>query len=817
MLLLLILALAGLRWHHSPGSDTAIFLLDRSDSIDAATRRRAAEIIERLAAQTPTKGLVAFAGEPRLISPISTSLDLPEAWPETWQPGETNGGKAINFASAIFRAGTRRHLVLLSDGNFTDDGTVSAARKAAERGITLDVWPIANPASPEVFIDRIEAPPKVRDQERFDLVAHIRSSGATPATARLSLNQFSVAEQTVELTAGRNAITFSNLTVTDPLTTAEVELLPEADTRLENNRASVSLVSQGKPRVLIVDGEPEQIRPLAAALDLQGFDAQIRPVSGLPRSLEDLRQFDIFLLSDVSALSLSQSQMELYRTWVRDFGGGFAMLGGENSFGVGGYYGTPLARMLPVRLEHDDRLETPTVALLIVLDRSGSMNAPVGETTKMALASQGAVFAMEALQNRDQFGVLAVDTVVHALRPLGPLDNPAEARSRILSLTAGGGGIYVYTSLLESFRQLRNTDARIKHVILFSDARDAEEKNAGEHNDGAPAGGGSSFDIVSGMLADRITTSVVALGQDSDQDAEFLKQLALRGNGRFYLTDDARTLPQIFSTETLKVAQSSLLEEPFLPIVVQPGPSIAGLDWSAAPLLLGYNATKAKPTADVLLATERGDPLLATWRAGLGRVAVFTSDAKNRWAGEWLGWGGYGQFWAQLCRSLQSRQDRSQRQIQTVERAGGLDVTIDAATPAGEFPDDQNLTVSLSGAGESTQRQRAEQTAPGRYETHFERIPARAATIAVGAAESGLSPTLLGLHFPLAAEYRSLGSDPASLERVAAAGQGRVLRSGDETLSRGASPTGGYRSLQPWLLAGALLLLPGEIWLRRRE
>src|SRR4029434_2203046 len=230
---------------------------------------------------------------------------------------------------------------------------------------------------------------------------------------------------------------------------------------------------------------------------------------------------------------------------------------------------------------------------------------------------------------------------------------------------------YIYTSLVEAFAQIRDVPARIKHVIVFSDAADAEEKSAGEMGDGTK-GGGSALDLASAMLSAKVTTSVVALGSETDRDTAFLRQLAERGNGRFYLTSDATTLPQIFSTETMKVAQSSLVEEPFLAIPAAKHPIIAGLDWSQSPLLLGYNATKPKPTAEILLATERGEPLLAIWRYGLGQTAAFTSDAKARWASEWLGWPGFGKFWTQLVRGLMRKSDQSTFAIATNEEDEGF-------------------------------------------------------------------------------------------------------------------------------------------------
>ena len=150
-------------------------------------------------------------------------------------------------------------------------------------------------------------------------------------------------------------------------------------------------------------------------------------------------------------------------------------------------------------MEHQDRQDIPRVALLIVLDRSGSMTALVQGQTKMALANQGAVFALNVLQPKDYFGVLAVDVRAHTFAPVAQHPSKDTIAQKVMSITAGGGGIYIYTSLVEAFAQLRDIPARIKHVIVFSDAADAEEKNAGDMNDGT-AGSGTSLDLASAML-----------------------------------------------------------------------------------------------------------------------------------------------------------------------------------------------------------------------------------------------------------------------------------------------------------------------------
>jgi uncharacterized membrane protein len=568
--------------------------------------------------------------------------------------------------------------------------------------------------------------------------------------------------------------------------------------------------------VLIVDADEAQSRPLATALRGEKILVDTRAASGVPRTLEDLQQYDLFLLSDVSALGLSREQMELYRRWVQDFGGGFALVGGENSFGVGGYYRTPIEQMLPVRMEHEDRLDTPSVALLVVLDRSGSMTATVGGVTKISLADQGAVLAMNVLQPRDYFGVTAVDTRPHVVMPLQQVAAKGNIEQKILSINAGGGGIYIYTSLVDAFQQLRDVPARIKHLILFSDAADAEEKNAGEMGDGAK-GAGTSFDIAAAMVAAKITTSVVALGTEQDKDTAFCRMLAERGNGRFYLTSDATTLPQIFATETLKVAQSSLVEEPFLAVPARPSAITAGLDWKSSPLLLGYNATKPKPTAELLLSTERGEPLLATWRYGLGQTAAFTSDAKARWATEWMQWPGFGKFWSQLVRGLMRKSDQASFEVTTTEVGDRLELAIDAVTPDGSFRNQLPISVNALKPDGTSETVTARQDGPGSYRASLALPAEGTSVISVNSPNLPDGGYVFGETRSYPREFLTTETNEPLLRQMATLGGGKFAPTPAEVLSRPTRSTMQRRDLSSWLLGAVLVLFPLDIWLRRRS
>ncbi len=822
LLFCLLLALAGLRWRRESDALSVVFLVDASASVSPEAALQARRFVEQSVKSrggSDTMSAVGFAARPRVWQPASESSQLPATWPEVPEADRnaTDFGRALDFAAAVFPAQSFKRAVLLTDGNDTSGRAEAAAARLTAAGAELYTVPLRNPDRPEVLVGLLQAPRNVKNGQPFDLRANLESNLATGAQVNLYQDNLRLGGRDVALQPGHNEVVFANLAVGGSFSTFEVEVVAEQDTVLENNRARVSVTSSGEPRVLLVDGDESRALPLANALRAGKITVETRGFTGLPRSLEDLQRFDLFLLSDVSALNLNREQMELYRTWVQDFGGGFVMIGGDNSFGVGGYYRTPVEQMLPVRMEHDDRQDTPTVALLVTLDRSGSMSAPVQGQTKISLANQGAALALGVLQPKDQFCLTAVDTKVNLIVPLGRVTSRAAVEQKILGITAGGGGIYIYTALADAFQRMRDANAKIKHVILFSDAADAEEKFAGEMADGAKSGG-NAIDLVGQMLQAKITTSVVALGFERDKDVTFLRLLAERGNGRFYLTNDALNLPQIFTTETMKVAQSSLVEEPFLAKPVGRSPILAGLNWAQAPLLLGYNSTKLKPTADLLLATEIGEPLLATWRYGLGQSAAFTSDAKARWAGGWMDWAGYGKFWTQLVRGLMRPGDASNFQVRLVEGHGNVTLEMEAARPDGSFRNDLAIAATATAPDGTSISRPAKAIAPGRYVAEFPAPTADGTTLFAMSAPGFLErPYVLGYTKPYAREFLKTSTDEEALRTLARIGHGKFDPKPEEIFARPTTKTSHWIDLSGPLLAVALLLLPLDIYLRRRE
>lgn len=807
---LLCLAIAGPRWITKTSDTVVVFLRDISASVNPAASAAAKEFIAAVVKDNEQRSAeVVFAKTPEPTKPLSGQK--PEPRPDT---DATDLSAALEYAAAILPAGRPGRIVLLSDGkNTTGRNPLETAASLAGRGIEIDTRLLLSPDAREVALMSIKAPPSVREGEVFDLTAKLQNTGNTgEATLRLYQNNLLISEIKKDLPAGVSEVVFPNIRAEGRSALYEVEVSPADDTHVENNRRKMALAHGGPARVLIIDRNPVRSETLAAALRDADFDVEVRPTEGLPSTIEDFETFDLVIFAAAPATDFSEGQLSLLVDWVRDFGGGFLMLGGEDSFGAGGYFRTAVADMLPVRIEHQEREETPVVALLVILDRSGSMSAAVGNQIKMNLANEGAALALDVLQPKDLFGVFAVDTRVQDIIPLGKIADKEAAAKRIAGITAGGGGIYIYTSLAEAFPRLRDAQAKIKHIILFSDAADAEEKSPGAQGESS---GVSSFDLAAAMLASRITLSVVALGGEQDRDTSFLRQLAMQGGGRFYLTPDATALPRLFTLETMRATESSLREDAFFATPVGTNPILKGIDWQAAPLLLGLNVFQLKPGAELVLRSEKGDPLFAMWRYGLGHAAAFASDARSQWAAEWLGWPGYAKFWAQAARTLVRSGERRDLSVNIREEDGKLVVETEAIAADGTFRDGLEITATVAAPGVPPDSVRAEQVAPGLYRAAVKTPNAESAMIAAG--ENGGKPVSAAWTRSYPAEYQISTDGAPMLQKIADAASGIYQPEPAEVFRSALRAARTRRELAPFLLGLIVLLWPVDVWLRRRD
>jgi len=609
VVVLLVAALAGISWI-SPNADPfVVFAIDESASIGDAARQYAAKFIKDLRARRGTHplALVRFADD---VGPVSTTGDAKATAPLN-RLG-TDLAAAIRRAATSIPTSYAPRIVLLSDGRETKGNAMQAALIG---GVPIFTVPLPGNDAPEVLVAALEAPSEIRTGEPFFIDVIVHASLENDGFVDIYEDDHLLVSQPYHLAAGETRLRFRHSLTNRRQARITASLRDFRDTRLDNNTVEVILHAAGKPTVLLIQREPESSNHLRWALEEEGIAVDARPVSGLPESLTQLEAFDLLILVDVPALAIRPRQVESIRHYVETLGGGLLVIGGEQAFGLGGYYGSAFEEMLPLRSDFERDQEKPSLTMVLAIDKSGSMT---GE--KMELVKDAARGAVELLGENDSVGVLAFEGDTFWVSDIHPCTDKNYILERIARLSAGGG-TNLYPALNEAYLALEAANSKLKHCIVLSDGNSTP----------------GDFDtLVAAMAAASITVSTVAVGLEADR--ELLQRIAETGRGRYYFCENAASVPQVFARETIVASRSALHEEPFLSHVVRATPVLANIDLEAAPFLLGFVGTRPKATSEVILATDSDEPLLAWWRFGLGTTVAFTSDASSRWAAELLDW-----------------------------------------------------------------------------------------------------------------------------------------------------------------------------------
>jgi uncharacterized membrane protein/uncharacterized protein YegL len=719
---LLALGLARLARTATTQKVATVYLVDVSESVpDAAIEDARAEITEGLRAKPDDAvvRVVTFAKRPRVVAladdakeaPPLERHDAPPAKDGAQSAGRTGLGAATDIASAmqlaygLYPSGYLRRAVVFSDGVQTDGDVLAEANRARAFGVKVFTIPYHRPVPGEVALRDLRVPEKVRVGEPFTLHANVFSS--RPQKVRATLKQGEAINgldgvRDVDLKPGDNDVTFKSVVRVAGDVTYALDLtdIPE-DRFKENNRFSVSVAVPGRPSVLYAEGNTSRASYLASALSAQELDVDVRSPREIPQSIRELERYDFVILSDAPAEAVSLTQQDALESYVRDLGGGFLFAGGEAGFGLGGWYHTTIERIVPVRMDSEKKRDEPQVAMVLALDRSGSMSG-----LPMEMAKAAAKATADTLSSDDLIEVIAFDSAPTRVVRMTAAKHRARVQNDIARIQAGGG-TEIFGALDAAYQSLTATRARRKHVILLTDGQ-------ASHN--------GIRDLVQAMAAEGITVTSVGLGSGIDEG--LLRMISDLGGGRLYKVMDPQQLPRVFTRETEMVSRNAAVEEYFQPKVVSPADFLRGIDMSAAPFLHGYVATKMKPPpAQEILESEVAEPILARWHVGLGWSLAWTSDVKNLWAVEWLRWPGYGQFWGQLVREHMRQKKRQQFDMSSAidPATGHVRASIDAIGGDDRFQNglDARLTVTGPQPSGGTRKIAMKQTAPGRYESDF--------------------------------------------------------------------------------------------------
>ncbi len=748
--------------------------LDRLAIIVAVDRSRSTELVpnvqERLdreltAARTsmsPTDrlGIVAFGANAVVrLPPLERASSATPSLAPVVRDG-TDLERALRRALAELPADATGKIVLLSDGVATRGDASDAVAAAVAAEIPIDVVVLDQAPLSNVRIVKLNAPASVSEGEIFELRLVVESPAALDLQLRQLEDGRQLRETEVSVGPGKTLLSLRHTAQLPGLHRLEVQVAtnqPALDQLAEDNRMATFVRVRGQTRALVISRTGESL--LDSVLSAGNIDTRVSGPDEAPTTLPELSTFDLIVLEDVSAGTLPSSLPDALSTYVRAGGGGLLLMGAPNTLGPGGYARTPIEELSPVSFDLKQDRRRGQLSEVIAVDYSGSMGAPAGTHSKLDLANEGAVRSLALLGPGDRLGVLHVDTEPTWTLDLGPLNDKRASAERIIEVGPGGGGILLDPALTTAYAALRSETSALKHVLLFADGSDAQ---------GSP----TTLNHASAARAAGITTSVVALGQGGD--LPLLEHISQQGGGRFYLLSDAARIPAVFAQETITAARAAVREEPFVATKHAGSAVVRGIDFPKSPLLGGYVVTLRKPRALVPLRAKDDDPLLATWSAGLGQCAVFTSDYGGRWGAGWTKWASGAQLFVQLARSLARNEDDSSVRLDAAIRDGRLELSVDALSAQGSLDNLRDLAAAIAHPNGDLQRVALRPSGSGRYAATMPVQRPGTYLVSIVDAQSDTLLATTGLEMSTGDELEPTGTDRPTLAAIAERSGGRV-------------------------------------------
>jgi uncharacterized membrane protein/secreted protein with Ig-like and vWFA domain len=815
VLMALVLALAGFRLELPVDRLTTVFVVDLSDSVAAAGQAQGLGFVREALARRPAgdqAAVVAF-GRDALVERLPAELEDIDRIASVPTRTATDIGGALRLASALFPDETQKRIVLISDGNDTTGRGQTEASLAAARGVRIETYEVGLGGADEVVLQRLRTPSTARVGETIEAELTISSNVAQPATVRLFADGEQVGSQAVTLSEGLTRVVFDVPATEAGFHTFRAVVETELDTFGQNNRADSDTVVKGDPRILLVSSDPIVSDTLAAALDTERQDVTSVLPEAIPRDLSGFASYDSVVLVDVPAERLGPDTMSALQAYVRDVGRGLVMIGGQESYGAGGYARTPIEATLPVDMEVRDRNRQPDIALVVVIDESGSMDAchcntanrdvgtAIAGVPKVDIGKEAILRAVSALTQRDEFGVVAFNENAHWIINTAPLGTVGDVEGQIAGIRANGQ-TNIFAGLSAAVESLEQTSAERRHIVLLTDGWSSS---------------GAYQDLLRRMAAANITLSAVGAGGGGAND--FLSGLAEAGGGRYWSAANPAAIPDIFLKETQQAQGQQIIEEPFFPVQTGDSPILRELG-DGMPQLLGYNGTTIKPAAQSVLVTGRDDPLLAQWQYGLGRAVAWTSDASGRWARDWVGWDGFERFFSQLVSWTFPGEETGGMEAEFVTDGDVTRLRLRSTESDGTPRNFYQTHARLTSPEMDPVSVQLEQTAPGTYEVTLGTLNPGAYALRIDQTTPGKSPLgrTVVLVAPTPAEYRLLGTNDRLLATISGATGGSALEG--EGAAAGAwthdvGATTAARDLWPLLLLLALLLWPLDVAVRR--
>ena len=796
---LFLMTLAGPRAVRENDDLALIYALDLSDSMSRPVQDEAIRYILETAgskSEEDSVGLVLFGSDAAVELPPRQSFPFEAVNSQLAKDG-TNLEKGLGLAAAVIPEENPGRIVLISDGTSTEGDVTTTLEQVHARGIAVDVLPVEMSLDKEAWLERIDLPTTVKVGESYEANVLLTALHQGSGTLIVQENGNEIFRQEVDFQTGKNRFTL-------PIYLREANyyeytarlIMPEGEDGWEGNNVAVNdLFLRGKGKTLIVtnpDGDPRDWEPMVQALRESNRIIEIKDAYAFPRTAISLMPYDSVVFVNVPSDAFDAIQLEAVKRAVYSQGMGFLMVGGENSFGPGGYHRTPIEETLPVSMDIKQKKILPKGALVIILH---TCEFEGGNTWGKRIAKQ----AVRVLGSEDEVGIVDYEGGKEQwIFPLTKVDNYERLAMKINQAQPGDMPTFAPTMQL-AFDALKVNDAAMKHMIIISDG------------DPVPP----TPPLVQAYVDGKISVSTIGINPHRPSDTAILESISEETGGRYYEPNDPEQLPSIFIKEAKTLKRSMIQNEPFTPRIEFPSPVLKGID--AAPELLGYVLTSAKPRSHTILRgpeDEEINPVLSTWRFGTGSAAAFTSDLSSNWGASWMRWDKYRAFVSQLLTEISRGEEESDLHLQVSASGNQGIISVEDHHDEPGFmevqarvigPDDREEVVTLS------------QVAPRQYHATFPLWgTGRYQVLAAGAGAGRSDKAISSLPVAYSPEYLQLQSNMKALKDIAERTGGRVL-TGQETVlfdfERVTKESS--RAVIDWFLILLACLVPLDVGLRR--
>lgn len=804
---LILLAMAGITISGRSQGVTTIYLLDVSDSMEGTLKEAENFIKEAQALGTSATGreasaVVAFGGDAKVEQFVSEETLFTRVGTKPVKSA-TNLERAVQTALALIPEETAGRIVLLTDGGETEGDVTDLIRGVKERQVAVQVVSFTGGSLPESYVKSLTVPGSVDTGEDFLLTVEVESNVRAKAFLTLYEGTESGGERIketreVELSPGRNQYVFADTRTGEGLVTYRAVLESGEDTRSVNNQYTAFTSAKAPAKMLVLERTAGESEALMNALAAAGVQAEVRLAGNAPGNILELTRYAGVILVDVPVSALRAEFLQVVEGYVKDYGGGLIAVGGDSSYALGGYKDTALETVLPVNMELEQDVEVPSLSMVYVIDKSGSMgNGIAGDATdKLGVAKSAAADAIDNLRDMDRVGVIAFDDKYEWVQKLTQADNRSAIKNAIGAIQPGGG-TSIYPGVDAAAKALKEDDSKLKHIVLLTDGQDSY---------------GYYDPLMEDLTEWGITLSTVAIG--SDADVTLLSRLAEDGGGRHYQSTNLSELPEIFAQEIWLSMGEYLVNRTFTPVVTYSGELLSGVANEGLYPLFGYVGATEKPLSTVYLESDSGDPILTSIQYGLGRTVAWQSDVTGQWNAAYEGTGQYVSLWKNLTDWIQTELSDGDGNLTATKEGNKSLLTYETENYSAET----SVTAVYTDREGNSQSVELLPSAPGVYTTEVELKENEAYSLFLTKKEGDqvVAGQLTGLATQYSREYQ-FADDKGLTEFLAATG-GRTITSPEDVFSQAEQERQQgreQRSLSTWFLLAAVVTFLIDIVLRR--